>query len=110
MVLLINEFADKEADQETGRRTWVILFGERVSLYIYLFLAFSCYAVVVLGIVFGKWPLWSLLVFITFPMAVMSFLTAMKSLGKWPKFLGAVKSTILVNFLFLVLLSISFLI
>jgi len=108
LVLLINEFADKDADRQTGRRTWVILFGYRAGLFIYLFLALGCYAVVVLGIIFGGWPFWSLLVFLTLPMAVMSFLTGMKSLEDWPKFLAAVKSTILMNFAFLVLLSISF--
>ena len=65
LVLLINEFADKEADASVGRKTWVIFFGYKKCLFIYLFLALVCYAIVVVGILFGGWPLWSLLVMIT---------------------------------------------
>ncbi len=108
LVLLINEFADKEADSMTGRKTWVILFGFRMSLILYLFLAFSCYIVVLGGVFFGGWPLWSLLVLISLPLPFMAFTIAQKNLENWPAFLKAVKKTILMNFVFLVILSISF--
>ncbi len=110
LVLLINEFADKEADFITGRKTWVILFGFRTSLFIYLFLAWSCYLVVLAGILFGGWPLWSLLVFLSLPLPFLAFKVAMANLEKWPAFLPAVKTTILMNFVFLAILSISFLV
>ena len=110
LVLLINEFADKEADEATGRKTWVILFGYKASLVLYLFLALSCYAVILLGIFLGDWPLLSLLVFITFPMPIISFRIGWKNIGKWAEFFPAVKNTILMNFLFLVILSVSYVI
>lgn len=110
LVLLINEFADKEADEASGRKTWVILFGMKASLLIYLILALSCYAVVLLGIILNGWPLWSLLVFITFPLPFLAFRTGWRRLGEWPQFLASVKTTILMNFLFLVILSGSFLV
>lgn len=110
LVLLINEFADKEADEATGRKTWVILFGFKASLIIYLFLSLSCYAVVLIGVFFGDWPLLSLLVFLTFPMPILSFRIAWQNLGKWAEFFPAVKNTILMNFLFLVILSGSYLV
>lgn len=108
LVLLINEFADKEADGLTGRKTWVILFGFRNSLVIYLFLALSCYLVVLGGVIFGGWPLWSLLVLISLPLPLIAFQVAQKNLENWPAFLPAVKTTILMNFVFLVILSVSF--
>ena len=108
LVLLINEFPDKEADEATARKTWVILFGFKASLLIYLFLALICYAVVVFGVVFGDWPLLSLLVFITLPMPILSFRVGWKNIGKWAEFFPAVKNTILMNFLFLVILSVSY--
>lgn len=108
LVLLINEFADKEADDMTGRKTWVILFGFRTCLIIYFLLALSCYLVVLGGILFGGWPLWSLLVLISLPLPFMAFNVAQKNLDNWPAFLPAVKTTILMNFVFLVILSISF--
>ncbi len=110
LVLLINEFADKEADEASGRKTWVILFGLRGGLFIYLFLALICFVVVVLGVVLNGWPLWSFLVFLTLPLPFLAFRAGWQNLGKWPQFLAAVKTTILMNFLFLVILSGSFLV
>jgi 1,4-dihydroxy-2-naphthoate octaprenyltransferase len=110
LVLLINEFADREADAATGRKTWVILFGYRASLWIYLILALLCYATVLIGIFFGGWPLWTLSVFVTLPLPFLAFRIGLQTLGKWAQFLPAVKTTILMNFLFLVILSGSFLV
>jgi len=110
LVLLINEFADREADESTGRKTWVILFGFKASLFLYLLLALICYAVVLIGVFFGNWPLLSLLVFVTFPMPLLSFRIGRQNLEKWAEFLPAVKTTILLNFLFLVILSVSYLV
>jgi 1,4-dihydroxy-2-naphthoate octaprenyltransferase len=110
LVLLINEFADQEADASTGRRTWVILFGSRVSLGLYVALAYMCFVVVLAGVVLDRFPLWSLLVGLFLLMPLQAYRTGRKSLGNWGDFLGAVKTTILMNFVFLVVLSVSFLI
>jgi len=108
LVLLINEFADRDADASVGRRTWVILLGFKKSLRLYLCLALLCYVIVILGILFGNWPLLSLLVFVTIPLPFLAYKAGSQSLGKWTAFLAAVKATILMNFLFLVILSVSF--
>jgi 1,4-dihydroxy-2-naphthoate octaprenyltransferase len=110
LVLLINEFADKEADASVGRKTWVILFGYKKSLYIFLFLGLVCFAVVFIGVLFDSWPLWTLLTFLTLPLAFQAFSLGLKNLMNWPGFLPVVKATILMNFLFLVILSIAFLV
>ncbi len=110
LVLLINEFADKEADFSTGRKTWVILFGFKKSFLLYLSLALSCYLLVIIGVLFGGWPLWSFLVLVTLPMPFQAFNVGMKNLENWSKFLPAVKATILMNFVFLIILSVSFVI
>ena len=108
LVLLINEFADKEADESTGRKTWVIQFGNRGALWIYLWLAYACHAVVLIGVLMNRFPIWSLGVFLTLPMPAQAFRIGRKSLGDWGAFMGAIKSTILFNLVFLVLLSVSF--
>jgi len=108
LVLLINEFADREADFSTGRKTWVILFGFKKSLLIYLFMALSCYLLVLIGVIFGGWPLWSLLAIVTLPMPFMVYRVGKRNLENWPGFLPAVKNTILMNFVFLAILSVSF--
>jgi len=107
LVLLINEFADRDADLSSGRKTWVILFGYKNSLIIYLFLAVMCYVIVLLGVLLGGWPMWSLLVFVTLPLPFKAFKEAMGNLGNWPQFLPAVKATVLMNFAFLIILSVS---
>ncbi|MBS3819321.1 prenyltransferase [bacterium] len=108
LVLLINEFADKEADFQTGRRTWVILFGYEKSLNLYLALAFCCYVVVGGGVLWGNWPVGSLLVFLTLPLPIRAFRAGRNNLENWKNFLPAVQSTVLMNFSFLVILSLSF--
>jgi 1,4-dihydroxy-2-naphthoate octaprenyltransferase len=110
LVLLINEFADREADAATGRKTWVILFGYRASLSIFLILALFCFVTVLIGIIFGGWPLWTLSVFVTLPLPFLAFQVGSKNLEKWKQFFPAVKTTILMNFIFLVILSVSFLV
>jgi len=110
LVLLINEFADRDADLSTGRKTWVILFGFKKSFLLYLSLALSCYVLVLMGVLFGGWPLWSFLVLITLPLPFKAFKTGMRNLENWSGFLPAVQATILMNFVFLILLSVSFLI
>lgn len=107
LVLLINEFADREADFLSGRKTWVILFGYRKSLLIYLSLAISCYLIVLTGILWGQLPVWSLLVFITLPLPFLAFKDAANNLKNWPGFLPAIKITILMNFVSLGVLSLS---
>jgi 1,4-dihydroxy-2-naphthoate octaprenyltransferase len=109
LVLLINEFADKEADASVGRKTWVILFGEYTALRFYLVLAVLCYAIVATGVLLDRFPFWSLLVFVTLIMPFQAYKIAKQSLGDWGRFMGAVKNTILMNLLFLVILSVSFL-
>ncbi len=108
LVLLINEFADKEADASTGRKTWVILFGNRATLGIYLILAYASFAVVLAGVLMDRFPLWSLGVGLALLMPAQAYRIGRKSLGDWGVFMGAVKSTILLNLVFLVLLSVSF--
>jgi 1,4-dihydroxy-2-naphthoate octaprenyltransferase len=110
LVLLINEFADREADLSTGRRTWVIMFGPRTALVLYLISALLCYVVVLTGVLMDRFPLWSLLVGLTLMMPFQAYLTGRAHLEEWGKFLGAVKTTILMNLLFLVIWSATFLI
>ncbi len=108
LVLLINEFADRDADAASGRKTFVTLYGYKGGLVIYLILALSCYAVVLAGVSAMHWPLASLLVFLTLPLPLQAFRLGRSSFGQWPKFLGAVKSTILMNLLVLCILAASF--
>ncbi len=107
LVLLINEFADREADRSAGRRTIAVVFGYEGGLKVYLVLALSCYAVLGLGVAVAGWPVLSLAVLPTAALPVQAYRQGRRNVGQWPRFLAAVKATILMNFLFLIILSLS---
>ena len=69
-LLLLNQFPDVEADKGIGRRNLPIVIGREACVKVYgLFLA-GAYLAVVLGYIFGIFPLESLLVFATIVIAV----------------------------------------
>jgi len=108
LVLLINEFADRDADAAAGRKTFVILYGYEGGLVIYLVLGLSCYAVVLAGVAAMHWPRATLLAFLSLPLLFRAYRVGRASLDRWPRFLGAVKATILMNLLVLCILALSF--
>ncbi len=110
LVLLINEFADEEADRGVGRKTFVILFGQKKALNIYFSSIILCYLTIIICVIFKIMPLLSLLVFITSPLAWLGFKSGKKNLGKWKEFLSSVKATILMNFSFSLILGFSLLV
>jgi 1,4-dihydroxy-2-naphthoate octaprenyltransferase len=108
LVLLINEFADRDADKGAGRKTLVVLLGYDAGLAVYFALAASSYAVATFGWIVGKWPTVSLTVFLTGFLPLQAYRMGRRNIGSWPDFLGSVKATILMNLLFLAILSLSF--
>ena len=62
LVLLINEFADEEADRGVGRKTFIIIFGRKKALNIYFSLLSLCYLIVVIGVISKAFPIFSLIV------------------------------------------------
>jgi 1,4-dihydroxy-2-naphthoate octaprenyltransferase len=82
--------------------------GYHGGLVVYLTLAASCYAVAALGWIAGKWPAVSLIVFLTGFLPLQAYRMGHRNIGRWSDFLGSVKATILMNLLFLAILSLSF--
>ncbi len=56
LILVINEFADEEADRKVGRKTWVILFGRRATLHLYMAMVVLAYLLTLAGILFRALP------------------------------------------------------
>src|SRR5512138_1530074 len=69
-LLLLNQFPDVEADRSAGRRHFPILLGRTVSGYIYISFLIAAYLVVILGVVLGFLPRFSLLALLTLIFAV----------------------------------------
>lgn len=68
-LLLLNQFPDVEADRGVGRRHYPIVIGRRKSVRIYSAFLLVTYASIVLAVLYGLLPVWSLLGLLTVPLA-----------------------------------------
>jgi 1,4-dihydroxy-2-naphthoate polyprenyltransferase len=64
-LLLLNQFPDVEADREVGRRHYPIVIGRRKSAQIYAAFLLLTYATIVLAVLYGLLPVWSMLGLLT---------------------------------------------
>ena len=69
-VLYINQFPDYEADKAVGKNHWVVRLGKEKARIIYYGLLYTSYLIVAIAVVIGVLTPWTLVVFITFPMAL----------------------------------------
>lgn len=60
-LLLLNQFPDAEVDRQVGRKHYPIQIGKERSSWIYLAFLISPFVTIVLGVVFGLFPLSGLL-------------------------------------------------
>jgi len=71
-LLLLNQYPDVEADKTVGRRNLPIVAGREASSYVYGALLMAVYASLLVGVVLKILPWPSLVLFVTFPLAVMT--------------------------------------
>jgi len=69
-VLYINEFPDYAADKTVGKNTVVVRLGRGKAVYGYMFLVVGAYVSVVLSVVLGITPVYTLLALIPVPLAL----------------------------------------
>ena len=69
-LLLLNQFPDMEADRQIGRRHLPIVFGRRVSSIIYIAFLVLTYAAIIISVLFGYLPVWTLLGLATILIAI----------------------------------------
>lgn len=105
-LLLLNQFPDVEADRSVGRRHFPILLGRAVSGYIYIGFLVAAYLVVVIGVIFGFLPPFSLLALLTAGFAVQIIRSVMVNSENVPALLPAMGQNVIVNLLTPVLLAI----
>lgn len=78
-LLLLNQFPDVEADREVGRRHFPIVIGRRKSVRIYSVFLLLTYASIILAVLYGVLPVWSLLGLLTVVFAWRAIQGAMQS-------------------------------
>ncbi len=105
LVLVINEFADREADAAVRRYTWAVVFGERTTLTLYLISALLAFLTIGVGVLSGHLPKTALLAWLALPLPLEAYRHGARTLGQMPAFLKSVQFTILAQILTVGLLS-----
>lgn len=98
-LLLLNQFPDVEPDRSVGRKHFPILIGRKASSYIYaLFLALT-YVSIIVGVILGLLPAWSLLGLGTLLLAVPAAHGAIGNANDIPKLIPSMGQNVMVNLL-----------
>ena len=105
-LLLLNQFPDVEADKTAGRRHFPILVGRTTSGYIYIAFLIASYLVVILGVLFGLLPRFSLLALITLVLSTQIIRSVLANSENIPALVPAMGQNVIVNLLTPVLLAI----
>lgn len=75
-ILLINEFQDYKSDQAVGKMTTVVRIGRKAGAQVLAVMLVSLLVLVVVNVIIGALPLWSLLALISTPLFVQSIRVA----------------------------------
>lgn len=109
MVLFVNSFPDFDADKASGRRTLVILLGQkRASSAIWIFPSIA-YGIIAMGVAFQILPVFSLITLFTIPLLIKSGKGLKRSFDNREKLIPVMSSCVLYSRITGVLLVISFL-
>lgn len=109
-VLLINEFPDHKADRKVNKKTLVVILGKRNALKLYHFMLVFAYALVAGLALLGIYPIYTLSVFLTLPLAVKAIRVSRKNYDKVSGILPANAATIMIHLFFGLLLAFGYLI
>ncbi len=109
LILYINEFQDYEADRKVEKRTLIVAMGKQKAMQVFPFLLAAYYLFVVLGVVLGYFPSWSLVVLLTVPIAVKAVVVGQRHYTKIKELLPANASVIALHAVTTLLFSASFL-
>lgn len=69
-ILVVNNLRDLETDRRASKRTLAVLLGRRATQNEYLLLLVVAYAIPLIFGLTGHWPWWTLLSWLTIPLAV----------------------------------------
>jgi 1,4-dihydroxy-2-naphthoate octaprenyltransferase len=103
-VLWINEFQDMEADAAAGKRHMVYRIGRPRAAVVYYYMIASAYVSVIAGVVLGLMPLWSVVVFVTLPIAATAGAVAVRHHDETLPLAPANAGTIMLHLVFGVVL------
>ena len=91
-LLLLNQYPDIEADASVGRKTFPIVFGVKMSNFIYAFFALSCFLLILVLIVLEEIPALSVIALIPIMLSLFALGGGIKyssDIGEHSEYLGA---------------------
>jgi 1,4-dihydroxy-2-naphthoate octaprenyltransferase len=107
-VLFINSFPDYEADRSKGRRTLVIMLGRKTASALFPIFIIAVYAMIAGGILLGFTKVYSLISFVSIPLAIKSILSLRVESENVEKMVPAMASAVTYSRITGFLLAISF--
>tara|TARA_Y100000310_G_scaffold345384_1_gene464347 strand:+ start:1546 stop:2460 length:915 start_codon:yes stop_codon:yes gene_type:complete len=110
LVLYINEFPDYNADKSVGKKTLVVAFNKQKAMHLYHFFLLLVYLSILSFILIGFFPVWTLITFITLPLAVKVYLVSKKHFNEIQELLPANAMTIALHLSIGLLLSVGFIV
>ncbi len=108
-VLFVNSFPDYDADRDNGRRTLVIILGKKRGAKLLPLLVSVSYGLIVVGILLGYTKLYSLISFVSIPVAVRAIRQLEENNQNVEKLVPAMTTTLLYSRITGILLAISLL-
>lgn len=109
-LLLLNQFPDADVDKDFGRKHYPILIGKKASAVIFTSFVAGTYLSLILAVVLGLAPVWTLLGLITLVIAVPTVRGALKNAEDLPKLLPSLGQNVMLNLITPLLMGIGFLI
>ena len=94
-VLFVNSFPDHDADRDNGRRTLVIILGKKRGAKLLPLFVIVSYSLILIGILLGYTKLYSLISFISIPVAVSAIRELKENSQKVEKLVPAMTMTLL---------------
>lgn len=109
-LLLLNQFPDVEADTTVGRKHYPILLGRKTSAIIYVCFLAATYLSVILGVLLGLIPAWTLLAMLSIIVAFPTGKNVIRHAENLPELLPSLIQNVLLNLVTPVLMGVGFLI
>jgi 1,4-dihydroxy-2-naphthoate octaprenyltransferase len=105
-LLLLNQFPDVDADKSVGRNNFPIAIGRRASSVLYGILLLLAYVSVVVGVIAGLLPRFSLLALLTVILAWKAYRGAYKNADNIPALIPSMGMNVVINLTTPVLLAV----
>ncbi len=107
-LLLLNQFPDVDADKSIGRKHYPITIGRKKSSLLYVSFLILAYLTIILSVIFGLFPLTSLLGLLTIFLAIPVSKGTMKYHNDIEKLIPFMGKNVLINLLTPILTAIGF--